>query len=277
MIKAKFNITENIQKLSEYAISLSLAGYVAGFIITSIHLGEYGVANFNLIQAHYVLCGVAFLIFAFTCAYPIYSTWRIFEKGKIPRFRDVLKAIFISFIANFFLIASVIAPFALFNNEAKNADIPLEYGTASFLVVLLNSLLAIIFCLLGNLIVRLPEKISSFFFTKKTDNDDIFETHIDFFAPIGISAFLLLFVILLYSFTVYPVLPQQLGGGKEVAVEVSFKQDTLPKTIYLLDRTSDSIVFLSEDCATKEKKAIEVSNDEILSIAPIDASTSICP
>ena len=63
-------------KIKEYGVSLAVAAYIAGFVVTSIYLGQYNVANFDIIRARYVLIGTMFLMFAFTCLFPAYISWR---------------------------------------------------------------------------------------------------------------------------------------------------------------------------------------------------------
>lgn len=89
-----------------------------------------------------------------------------------------------------------------------------------------------------------------------------------YFVAIGIAL-----VVPAYAFYVYPGLPQQVGGGQLLVVEVSFSDDELgsqfgdPGTeTYLVDRTSSSLILMLVDEKGSEPKIMEVSTDLVQSI-----------
>ena len=76
-----------------------------------------------------------------------------------------------------------------------------------------------------------------------------------------------------YAFGVYPYLPQQIGGGRLIPVEVtssSNDMDTIfsaqANETYLIDRATSNSLFLIVDQPTEKYKILEVSNDLIESI-----------
>lgn len=273
-------LVETVQKLREYALTLSLAGYVAGFIITSIHLGRYGVVNFDVVRAHYVLCGVMFLLFTFTCLYPSYVAWKVFENNKINApFKNVATMIFISIIGNLIILMAVYMPFYFFEFTENKTTIPTVFIATSIALVLLNSVLVLFSYVFVSIVLRLPKNIRDLLVieTTKKEKESDFDFYFNTFTPISTIIFLFLFIILSYSYFVYPQMPQYLGGGKAVPVEVSFASETSMQHLYLLDRTADTIIFVSENCTTNKMQAKEISSDEIISIAPIDENIPVCP
>jgi uncharacterized membrane protein len=78
-------------------------------------------------------------------------------------------------------------------------------------------------------------------------------------------------VIFIYSFTVYPYLPQQLGGGRAIPVKAEISNQNIntlfsnsSNETYLIDRTSGSTIFLISN--NKASTIMEVSNSQMESI-----------
>lgn len=75
-----------------------------------------------------------------------------------------------------------------------------------------------------------------------------------------------------YTTAIYPLLPQQLGGGKPIPVKVDANIENFESVssaindIYLIDRTSRSTIFLVDDYKQQKFEIVEVSNPHITSI-----------
>ena len=72
---------------------------------------------------------------------------------------------------------------------------------------------------------------------------------------------------------VYPVLPQQIGGGQLIKVEIVISDNTIEPQFnnpqintYLIDRTSATSFFMLQKNDESEYKIIEIKNDIIQSI-----------
>jgi len=77
-------------------------------------------------------------------------------------------------------------------------------------------------------------------------------------------------VIPLYALRIYPNLPQQIGGGMLVRVNVTTNIDRINQelkknlgNIYLLEKTNNSSFFLVIDSTSKNLKTVELSNNNI--------------
>lgn len=77
-------------------------------------------------------------------------------------------------------------------------------------------------------------------------------------------------IISVYAFGVYPYLPQQIGGGRLIPIEVSSISDDINATfiiqtndVYLIDRAPSNSLFLVVDQKTDKYKIVEVPNDLI--------------
>lgn len=80
-------------------------------------------------------------------------------------------------------------------------------------------------------------------------------------------------LIPLYAVGIYPYLSQQIGGGAPVAVTVQVTEEDLQaqfsapgSIIYLIDRTSSSMLFIVSADEQTMDEAIEVSSDSIVQI-----------
>lgn len=87
-----------------------------------------------------------------------------------------------------------------------------------------------------------------------------------------VSAFIVL-VVPLYAIRVYPALPQQIGGGQLLKVQVILSDKTIEPQFedqniatYLIDRTSNTSFFVLQNTSQSEYKIIEIQNDAIQSI-----------
>jgi hypothetical protein len=76
-----------------------------------------------------------------------------------------------------------------------------------------------------------------------------------------------------YSIGVYPYLPQQIGGGQLISVDVHSSSDDIDlmftkqtNETFLIDRAPNNSLFLIVDQPTKKYKIIEVANSSIDSI-----------
>jgi len=76
----------------------------------------------------------------------------------------------------------------------------------------------------------------------------------------------------LYANGIYPNLPQQVGGGQVVKVELIVSDDETKSLmlnpeneIYLIDRTTNNTLFLLVDKSTDKYKVVEIPNASIKS------------
>lgn len=86
-------------------------------------------------------------------------------------------------------------------------------------------------------------------------------------------ALIIILVVPLYAIKVYPALPQQIGGGHLIRVQILLSDFTIEpqfesQTIstYLIDRTSRTSFFLLQNTTQLEYKILEIQNEDILSI-----------
>jgi len=77
----------------------------------------------------------------------------------------------------------------------------------------------------------------------------------------------------LYAYGIYPTIPQQVGGGKVISVELKVSGDEVKSVvldsdieIYLIDKTHDTTLFLIVNKNTLQYNAIEIANDSIKGI-----------
>ena len=80
-------------------------------------------------------------------------------------------------------------------------------------------------------------------------------------------------VVPVYALGVYPLLPQQIGGGRALRVEVTTANQDLNSDFanpeletYLIDRASDNSLFLVTDKSRQHYRVVEVSSSLIQSI-----------
>lgn len=83
-------------------------------------------------------------------------------------------------------------------------------------------------------------------------------------------AIIIVFLIPIYTYGVYPQIPQQIGGGKPVNVEIIANEPGIQNQLqqpdckpYLIDRTSSSILILCANNAPKTYEVIEVQLNKI--------------
>ncbi len=91
-----------------------------------------------------------------------------------------------------------------------------------------------------------------------------------YFSWIGLIAFATVMIVPVYALGIYPNLPQQVGGGNLVRVEVlSSDQDLHQKLTdpqietYLIDHASDSILLLLVNNSPAQPEVIEIMSSEI--------------
>lgn len=274
-------------KIKEYGVSLALAGYIAGFIVTSVYLGQYNIANFDIIRARYILTGTMFLIFAFTCLFPAYISWRGLtqeltrelrngqEKRNLP-WQRVWRALSGSFWGNLFSVAAIGIPLYFIISITIRSEIPYVFSYLSIGIFIMNSVFVVFAYGFITILLSLPRDL----FSNKPGqelNDADGDMYFQFFVTPIMVVLLLLVIVFAYSFLVYPAMPQQLGGGKPITVEVTYKSHETTQILEILDRTSTTTIFLTEDCSDHTKRAIEVASNEILSMSPVASKLSQCP
>ena len=83
-------------------------------------------------------------------------------------------------------------------------------------------------------------------------------------------AIIIAFLIPIYTYGVYPLIPQQIGGGKPVNVDIIANDPGIQKHLqqpdcqpYLIDRTSSSVLVLCTNNTTKNYEVIEVQLTKI--------------
>jgi hypothetical protein len=99
---------------------------------------------------------------------------------------------------------------------------------------------------------------------------------VQMFILVPCMIYLLALAIPVYSLGVYPYLPQRIGGGGIIAVQVVTPLKMLCKQFadpsmrtYLVDRTSSSLIFQlvkEQESQLKENVIMEVANSQIQSI-----------
>lgn len=92
-------------------------------------------------------------------------------------------------------------------------------------------------------------------------------------SSIYVIAIFVILVVPLYSIRVYPALPQQIGGGQLIKVQVVISDKTIEPQFesqnvetYLIDRTSSTSFFVLQNTSLSEYKIIEIQNEAIQSI-----------
>lgn len=95
----------------------------------------------------------------------------------------------------------------------------------------------------------------------------------NFFTPIYVIALGIITIVPLYVSRVYPVLPQQIGGGQLIKVQVVVSDYALESQFsnsdtntYLIDRTSSSYFFMLQKKDVSEYKIMEIKNELVHSV-----------
>jgi len=163
-----------------------------------------------------------------------------------------------------FLLINLIS-FFLTGNGSTNTK--LTMSLPSDWVLFFNTI-AIIYSFIA---VYLTFKVLFHNSSEASSNDDT--VFIGSSSIIYLIAIIIILVVPLYAIKVYPALPQQIGGGHLIRVEVllsdftidpQFKSQTIET--YLIDRTSKTSFFLLQNTSQLEYKIIEIQNGDILSI-----------
>lgn len=105
--------------------------------------------------------------------------------------------------------------------------------------------------------------------TERREDDDTVES-----SPwIYLIALAITILVPAYSLGIYPNLPQQLGGGRVIQIAITTDSDNLmpffdsqENDIYLIDRTSASLLLLLINKNQREDRVIEVSSSLVQSI-----------
>jgi len=259
-------------KLKDYALSIALVGYTSGFLITNIYLGKYGIANFDIVRAHYILSGIVFLLFAFTCLFPAYVSWKVYASVKENSIKNVISILRTTLTINLIAALFIFLPLLLVDNLEYGHQMQFAFPILSFCISFINS----VFLVIAHYVIRfffiLPDKFRRLFYIDVGSVEDVASNASSFTIIPIILLSLILIIVFGYSLLVYPTLPQQLGGGREITVEVTYESPQIMKTLYMLDRTSNTIIFLEVDCTTKAKKTIEVASKDIFSISTVKSN-----
>lgn len=89
----------------------------------------------------------------------------------------------------------------------------------------------------------------------------------------NLSPIILSFLIPIYSYGIYPLLPQQIGGGLIVPITITTKttsiQEQFQKPLcdpYLLDRTSSAVLIICNEVAndTYQIKELQLADIEMI-------------
>lgn len=93
---------------------------------------------------------------------------------------------------------------------------------------------------------------------------------------IYIVTFVVALLIPIYSYGIYPLIPQQIGGGSPVSINLLLSDNEFAKVLdsltcnpYLLDRTSTSIVIICKNSLQNNIFEIPNSKIELLSFNPL--------
>jgi preprotein translocase subunit SecG len=196
---------------------------------------------------------------------------KLFE-GLKEDYKKIIISILLIFIATyiFFVLSSILT--LLQTSDVRSSvtrDSYLHAGWSRYLgaIIVVYGLLAIYLLLI--------------FFTPSQSNNKGKEDEVlddpnptsEYSSWIYIVALIIGIIVPAYAFGVYPYLPQQIGGGRLIPVEVTASSDELNSIFttqtnetYLIDRAPDNSLFLIVDQPTENYKIIEVSNDLIESI-----------
>lgn len=91
------------------------------------------------------------------------------------------------------------------------------------------------------------------------------------------------FTLSVYTIAIYPLLPQQLGGGRPIPVSVEANleknesKSSEVNNILLIDRTSSTMIFLVINKQNMNNDIVEVSNSQITSITYLNTPVSYPP
>lgn len=107
----------------------------------------------------------------------------------------------------------------------------------------------------------------------KSENDTKRNSMIQFIEDFSVYTPLVLLFIAYYVYFVYPSIPQQVGGGKEVKVEVVTSNEKLEEIfldpeieLYLVDRTTDSVILMVINQKEESRAVMDVPKSEVESI-----------
>ncbi len=164
---------------------------------------------------------------------------------------------FIVFLGTNKIVTDISFP-SLFTN-AETVFLRFALGSVSIYLIINLFLLASI----------IPREINPKIFPTNNNNDLMKNVS----AWIYAAVFLISILIPAYSFGIYPLLPQQVGGGSLVPIDLFMNNAKTEKflsvqncSLYLLDKTStSSLVFCSNQIDINEYFIIEIPNSEILS------------
>lgn len=181
------------------------------------------------------------------------SSWGKFFKALLGTFASIFFILTIGFLINFM--------------SDGNSNISLlltpewsRFLTFAFLIYLSLSTLIVTIYLLP---------------TSSSKNEDPFTKNdpLDkYYSWLSLAAFGIFFTVPVYALNIYPIIPQQIGGGAVIEVNVlpsdELEQLLLDQNVrtYLLDRTSKGPIFLLVNEVQNNQTIVEVSESQIRSI-----------
>jgi hypothetical protein len=102
------------------------------------------------------------------------------------------------------------------------------------------------------------------------NNANASSQHAGITSSLFVFFWIMLIILPLYTFGVYPFLPQQIGGGRPEKIEIISTNEQLMATVtapnkesYLLDRSSESSIILLIEPYQQEFEAIQINNSQI--------------
>lgn len=104
---------EMLPKLANYVVGFTLLCYAAGFAISNMFLGSFGVVKLDILQARYVLAGLLFALFLGAIAYLIFDLLRTIRAGAAESNAALLKAILWTSLRNLSTLIVVISAVAV--------------------------------------------------------------------------------------------------------------------------------------------------------------------
>ncbi len=183
-------------------------------------------------------------------------------KKEKDTFLASLLAIFLLSLAMFLIpsLLTFITTNQVSTSNSLTPSLPEGWGQYLFVIAIIYLLIAL---LLTSLVIFHPS----------SDTEEDANPLVGTSAWIYLVALAILIIVPTYALGVYPNLPQQIGGGKLLRVEAVVSSDQLKPYFtndsietYLIDRTSNSALFLLLNKDKQNPRIIEVATNLIQSI-----------
>lgn len=254
---------------SEKIVGVTLIIYVAGFIVQNLHLGFLGVVNLDGIRVRYLLSGTLFISFIGSVLLPFYGLLHLlrdhWNTSLLKTFWGFMKYSFQVYV----LLSTVVFGMQYLSGSNSRFIVSgqnvVKYQWTNFIVAafMLYFLLALVLLIFFLIYKYFQHRIDKMLDKRKDGPIEKYGIWLYFFFFVAILASI-------YTLTVYPYIPQQIGGGSLLSVEVITSSAKLAEQVsnplhdvYLVDRTSSGAIFMVVDKQTEAKRVLEVANSQI--------------